>query len=148
MKKLTRLIVIAFALSLVLIPMTTASANESEQIEQFRAMLDEQDALDTSGAASKDRQLAREWLQEAEVLVANGKEKAARQRLRRVEFAVELVSNLVAAALIRQKAEEQEASAFGAPDTAEQLQLEVEQLRKQKTALQTELSKLRQQNAQ
>lgn len=142
--KLHRLISLILATCLLVVPLATASANEAEQIEQYRAMLDELDALDKSGAASTDRRLARQWLQEADVLVANGKEKGARQRLRRVEFAVELVTALVNAALIRQKAEEQEAYAYTAPEQAEALQLQVEELRKRKTELQKELQQLRQ----
>ena len=142
--KYARLFSFLIAAALAIWPVGTVSANESEQIQQFAAMLDEQDALDTVGAAKVDRQLARQWLQEAEVLVANGKAPAARKRLQRVEFAVELVTALVGAALIRQRAEEQEASAFTAPEQLEALQLEVENLRKQRTDLQKELQTLRQ----
>jgi hypothetical protein len=121
-----------------------AWANQTEQIEQLRAMLDEQDELDTEDAAKKDREMARKWLEEAEILVANGKEAAAKKRLRRVEFAVELVTALVAAAVIRQQAEEQEAAAYSSPDTLESLKQEVENLRKKKADLQRELQQLQQ----
>ncbi len=121
-----------------------AWANQTEQIEQLRAMLDEQDELDTEDAAKKDREMARKWLEEAEILVANGKEAAAKKRLRRVEFAVELVTALVAAAVIRQQAEEQEAAAYSSPDTLESLKQEVENLRTKKADLQRELQQLQQ----
>lgn len=134
------------AIVLVASPLQSAWANPSEQIEQLRAMLDEQDELDQKDAAVKDRQMARKWLEEAQVLLANGKDDAAKRRIKRVEFAVELVTALVAAALVRQKAEEQEAAAYGAPETVEQLRADVEKLRQQKTELQRELSQLRQQN--
>ncbi len=144
MKQLHQLITVVLASSLTLLPLGHATATEVEQIQQFAAMLDEQDALDTAGAAKTDRQLTRQWLQEAEVLVANGKKEAAKHRLRRVEFALELVTALVGAALIRQKAEEQEASAYTAPEQLEALQLDVDNLRKRRTELQTELQQLRQ----
>lgn len=121
------------------------AANPNEQIEQLRTMLDAQDALDEADAALKDRQVARKWLEEAELLAANGKEDAAKRRIRRAEFAVELVTALVAAALVRQKAEAQEAAAHGAPETVAALQQEVETLRAKRDQLQTELQKLRQQ---
>ena len=142
MKLIRRFISVLLCASLVLGSVAPVWANEAEQIEQLRAMLDEQDALDKDGAAATDRKLAREWLQEAEVLVANGKKDPARKRIRRVEFAVELVTALVAAALTRKAAEEQEASAFTAPEQLEQLRLEVEKLRKQKAELATELRQL------
>lgn len=142
MKTFQQLATLLFVACLVLLP-ATVFANETAQVEQFRAMLDEQDALDTGNAAQKDRAEARQWLQEAEVLVANGKTKVAKQRLRRVEFAVELVTALVAAAQIRQAADAQEAAAYTAPEQLSKLQQDVEALRKQKTALQTELNQLR-----
>lgn len=143
-QQLHRLVSVTLVALFVAMPVISVSANETEQIQQLGTMLDEQDTLDAADAAKKDRQLARQWLQEAEVLLANGKNEAAKRRLRRVEFAVELVTALVAAALIRQKAEEQEASAYTAPEQMEQLQTDVDNLRKKKTELQTELSQLRQ----
>lgn len=143
MRPVQRLATLLFVLGLVWAPATTAFANDSAQIEQLRAMLDEQDTLDTTGAVKVDRDQARQWLQEAEVLVANGKSKLATQRLRRVEFAVELVTALVAAAQIRQAADAQEAAAYTAPEQLAKLQADVEALRKQKAELQTELNQLR-----
>lgn len=142
----TRRILSVVLSAALLLTSTVGWANPNEQIDQLRTMLDEQDQLDQNDAALKDRQMARKWLEEAEVLAANGKEDAAKRRIKRVEFAVELVTALVAAALVRQKAEEQEAAAFGAPETVERLQDEVDALKKRKTELQQELSKLRQQN--
>lgn len=135
------LIVLTFAF---LLPAGPAWANQTEQIEQLRSMLDQQDELDAEGAAKKDRDLARKWLQEAELLVANGKRDQAKRRLRRAEFAVELVTALVAAAVIQQKAKEQEAAAYSAPETKAELEAEVEKLRKRKAELQAELQKLSQ----
>ena len=134
------------AAALVTTPLANAWANPTEQIEQLRTMLDEQDALDQKDAALKDRQMARKWLEEAQVLQANGKDDAAKRRIKRVEFAVELVTALVAAGLVRQRAEEQESAAYGAPDTVETLRADVERLRQEKSDLQRELAQLRQQN--
>ena len=142
MKQIRRIAFIVFSLALLSAP--PAWANQTEQIEQLRAMLDQQDELDTEDAAKQDRELARKWLQEAEILVANGKRDQAKRRLRRAEFAVELVTALVAAAVIQQKAEEQEAAAYSAPETKAQLEEEVEKLRAQKAELQAELQKLSQ----
>ena len=143
MKRLRYILTVLLAVSFLIGPVSTASASQAEQIAQLRAMLDEQDGLDEKNAAQTDRDLARKWLQEAEVLVANGKKDAAKRRLRRVEFAVELVTSLVAAAVIRQKAEEQEAYAYTAPEQLEALQDDVDALKKKKAELQAELQQLR-----
>lgn len=134
----------SFLIAVIVASSMPAWANQTEQIEQLRAMLDEQDDLDEADAARKDREMARKWLEEAELLVANGKESAAKKRLRRVEFAVELVTALVAASVIRQQAEEQEAAAYSSPETKEALAEEVEALRKQKADLKRELQQLQQ----
>lgn len=144
MNMIRRFVCIAFAAALLVAPLSSVSANPTAQIEQLRAMLDQQDELDTAGAATTDRQLARKWLQEAEILVANGKEDAAKRRLRRAEFAVELVTAMVASAVIRQKAEEQEAYAHTAPEQTEEMRADVERLRERKAELQRELQTLRQ----
>jgi hypothetical protein len=120
-----------------------AHADENqEQITQYRTMLTEQDALDTKGVAAQDRELAAKWLQEAEVLLANGDSDAADKRLRRVEFAIDLIRAMVASAEIRTAAEAQEAAAFKGPEITEQLQTEVEGLRQKRTELQQELQRL------
>lgn len=113
-----------------------------DQIAQYRKMLDQQAEADVSGVASQDRQQAAKWLKEAEVLLANGDDEAAGRRLRRVEFSLDLIRAMVASAEIRMTAESQEASAFKAPKLLEQLQTEVDELRKKRAELQSELQKL------
>ena len=119
------------------------SADESaDQIAQYRAMLDQQAQADSKGVAATDRDLAAKWLKEAEVLVANGDSGAASRRLRRVEFALDLIRAMVAASEIRTAAETQEAAAFKNPELLEQLQTEVDALRKKKAELVAERQKL------
>ncbi len=141
-----RIVSIVLAGALLFGAAAPAWANPTEQIEQLRAMLDQQDQIDEKDAALKDRQMARKWLEEAELLAANGKDSEAKRRIKRAEFAVELVTALVAAAVVRQKAEEQEAAAYGVPETVAKLQSDVEALRAQKAELQRELTQLKQQN--
>ncbi len=130
-------------LTLVLVTFTfvgVASAEEQErQVQQFEAMLAKQAELDTQGAAAKDRAMAEKWLKEAKVLLANGDEEAAAKRLRRVEFAVDLIRALVAASEIRKAAEEQEAAAYKAPERLSELQDELDALKKRRAELQRKL---------
>jgi len=137
----TALVVACFVL--VVAPMPSSAANpQTEQVAQFKQMLGQLDTKDTTNAAELDRKMAHKWLDEAEVLVANGDEKAAKRRLTRVEFALDLIRAEVNAAQIRKLAEKQEAAAHNAPDTKAKLQAEVEKLRKKKAELQSELSQL------
>ncbi len=128
-------------LALTLAAPAYADENQ-EQITQYRTMLSEQDALDAKNVAQQDRQLAAKWLQEAEVLLANGDGDAADKRLRRVEFAIDLIRAMVASADIRTAAEAQEAAAFKGPELLEQLQAEVDALKTKRADLQQELRKL------
>lgn len=122
---------------------TPAFADDSaDQIAQFQTMLEQQAQLDTTNAAAADRELTQKWLKEAEVLRANGDDEAASRRLRRVEFALDLIRAMVAAADIRTAAEAQEAAAYNAPQTVEALQDEVDVLKKKRADLQKELQTL------
>ena len=139
MRRIFGVCAVALALTLAV----PAYADESqEQISQYRAMLTEQDALDTKNVADQDRQLAAKWLQEAEVLLASGDDDAADKRLRRVEFAIDLIRAMVASAEIRNAAEAQEAAAFKGPELLEELQVEVDALKKKRADLEQELRKL------
>lgn len=139
MRRIFGVCAVALALTLAV----PAYADESqEQISQYRAMLTEQDALDTKNVAEQDRQLAAKWLQEAEVLLASGDDDAADKRLRRVEFAIDLIRAMVASAEIRNAAEAQEAAAFKGPELLEELQAEVDALKKKRADLEQELRKL------
>lgn len=118
----------------------TGFAQEQErQVEQFEAMLAKQAELDSQGAAAKDRAMAEKWLKEAKVLLASGDEEDAAKRLRRVEFALDLIRALVAASEIRKAAEEQEAAAYNAPERLSKLQDELDELKKRKSELQRQL---------
>lgn len=114
----------------------------SEQIAQFKTMLDQQAQLDTSNATAEDRDLIAKWIKEAEVLLASGDSDMAARRLRRVELGLDLIRAMVAAAEIRTAAEAQEAAAYNAPKVVEELQDEVDALKKKRAELQAELQRL------
>ena len=126
------LVTAAFAPSLL------AQQSNGERIAQLEASLAEQEQL--SDAAAKDKQLARDFINDAKE--AQGSKKLFSRKIKRAEFAVELVRALVAAAVIRQKAEEQEAAAFSAPETTAEMAKEVERLRKRKAVLEQKLRQI------
>lgn len=129
----------AFALVSFAFVGQTFAEEEERKVQQFEAMLAKQAELDSQGAAAKDRAMAEKWLKEAKVLLANGDDEAAAKRLRRVEFAIDLIRALVAASEIRTAAEEQEAAAYKAPERLSELQDELDALKKRKLELQRQL---------
>lgn len=135
------IVMIATLFTLICAP---AFANDAErQSDQFEAMLAKQAELDSTNAAAQDRAAAEKWLKEARVLLANGDDSAADKRLRRVEFSIDLIRALVAAAEIRKAAEEQEASAYKGPEQLAELQAELETLKKRKVELERKLRSLK-----
>ena len=129
--------------ALSMVPVAAFSQSPGAQVAQLMEVLDQQDSLDVTGAASKDRQLARKWLGEAQVALESGGSGAFEKKFRKAQFGVELVTALVAAATIRLKADEQEAAALTAPQMVEKLRADIEALNQRKTKLNQELKQLR-----
>lgn len=134
---------LAFAVTVATTLSAFAAEPSQATIEQYKAELQEYRQAEQADAASKDIEMVGKWLEEAEVLMANGDEGAAKRRLKRVEFGLDLVRALVAAEQVRAAAEEQEAAAYTAPETTEKLKKEIDQLQQDKERLQQELQKLR-----
>ncbi len=120
------------------------TARYRQQIEQFKTMLAEQGNADSSGVAEKDRSLTDKWLQEAEVLLANGNADATGRRLRRVEYALDMIRVMVASANIDTLAEQQEVSFHNLNEQIKSLETEITQLQQKKTQLEKELQQTRQ----
>jgi hypothetical protein len=121
-----------------------ANARYQQQIEQFKQMLDEQAQADSRNLSAQDRAQALTWLQEAEVLLANGRQEAASRRLRRVEYAVDLVRAMVAAGTIDTLAERQEAYYHTAQQQIAQFEAEIQDISRKKDNMERELQRLRQ----
>ncbi|MFP4598277.1 MAG: hypothetical protein ACLFVJ_08495, partial [Persicimonas sp.] len=66
-----------------------------QQAEQFEKMLDQAGSTEGAEAAQEDIELARKWLEDANVLLAKGDDEAASNLLRRVKVSVDLVNHLV-----------------------------------------------------
>ncbi len=121
-----------------------AAEPDGSTVQQYRTELDEYKQAVGAKAADKDIEMVEKWLDEAEVLLANGDDGAAKRRLKRVEFGLDLVRAILAAEQVRNAAEEQEATAYTAPDTTEKLRADIEKLQQQKEELQSELKRLQQ----
>ncbi|QDG54585.1 hypothetical protein FIV42_28720 [Persicimonas caeni] len=123
-----------------------ASANEryKEQAAQFEKMLDKQAGAPGADAAAKDIERTRQWLENANVLLAKGNEEAAAKYLRRVKFSLDLITALVQAGNIQKAADDQEEAFYKAKEKQiPELEADVQKLKDKKKELQQELSKLR-----
>ena len=125
--------------AVLLLPGTAFADSGQKKIEQFRVMLITQGEADTANVAAKDRAMTEKWLKEAEVLLANGKVDAATRRLRRVEFALDLIRAMVTSSNYRILAEEQEAASYAAPDQIAALEQSIKELQKRKVELERRL---------
>lgn len=143
-----RLVTVAFVLLSMFALAAPVSANATarykQQIEQFQAMLDEQAGADAKNLTEKDRALTQKWLQEAEVLLANGNHEAVAHRVRRVEYALDLIRAMVTAANIDATAERQEEYFYTSREQIKELDAEIEELQARKAQLTQELQRLRQ----
>ncbi len=120
------------------------TARYRQQIEQFKTMLQEQGAADASGVSQKDRALTDKWIQEAEVLLANGNSDATGRRLRRVEYALDMIRAIVASANIDTLAEQQEVSFHSLNEQIKTLESEITQMQQKKAGLEKDLQRTRQ----
>ncbi|RDV39116.1 hypothetical protein DV096_00660 [Bradymonadaceae bacterium TMQ3] len=116
-----------------------------QQIGEFRAQLEELESSDRKEVASRDVEMIEGWLQEAEVLLANGQQEAVTMRMRRVEYGLDMVRALVQAGNIDASAESQEERYHQARAEIEELQSEISALERRKAELQEELNRVSQQ---
>lgn len=135
---------IAFAVALMWVGPIAAAEPDQAMVEQYRTELQEYQQAVGADAASKDIEMVSKWIEEAEVLIAGGNEGAAKRRLKRVEFGLDMVRAIVAAEQVRLAAEEQETAAYSAPETAAKLEADIEKLQNEKSELQAELQRLKQ----
>ena len=119
------------------------SARFQQQIEQFKEMLQEQAEADENNLTEKDRAQTEAWIQEAEVLLANGRHEAVSRRLRRVEYSLDLIRALNGAVNIDTLAERQEAYFHTSKERIAQFEAEMRELQQKKANLERELERLR-----
>lgn len=146
--KQRRLVTVAFVLLSMFALAAPVSANATarykQQIEQFQATLEERAATDIKNITEKDRALTQKWLQEAEVLLANGKHEAVAHRVRRIEYALDLIQAMLHTADLDATAESQEEAFYTAREEIKRLDTEIEELQARKAQLTQELQRLRQ----
>lgn len=128
------ILVVFFAL-LPSLGMADARKRYKQQIDQFRVMLEQTAKLDSQKLTEDDRTDVLKWLEESEVLLAKGDMDAVNMRLKRVEYAMELVQQLTVVSQIQGKALEQEKGHASASEEIEKMKKEIEKLQKQKQKL-------------
>ena len=116
-----------------------------QQIGEFRAQLEELETTDRKAVASRDIEMVEGWLQESEVLLANGQQEAVSMRIRRVEYGLDMIRAMVQAGNIDASAESQEERYHQAQAEIEELQSEISALERRKAELQSELDRVSQQ---
>ncbi|RAL23692.1 hypothetical protein DL240_05910 [Lujinxingia litoralis] len=116
-----------------------------QQIGEFRSQLEELEASDRKQAATRDIEMIEGWLQESEVLLANGQQETVTMRMRRVEYGLDMVRAMIQAGNIDASAEGQEERYHQARAEIEELQSEIGALEGRKAELEAELARVRQQ---
>src|SRR5690554_3495466 len=106
-----------------------------QQIGEFRAQLEELETTDRKAVASRDIEMVEGWLQESEVLLANGQQEAVSMRIRRVEYGLDMIRAMVQAGNIDASAESQEERYHQAQAEIEKLQSEISALERRKAEL-------------
>ncbi|MFU8805395.1 MAG: hypothetical protein ACNA8W_16400, partial [Bradymonadaceae bacterium] len=114
------------------------------QIQQFKQMLQEQAEADEKNTTERDRAQTEAWIQEAEVLLANGRHEAVTRRLRRVEYSLDLIRAMLGAENIDALAEGQEAYYHTSREQIAQFEAEIQDMQRKKASLEQELQRLRQ----
>lgn len=128
-----------------------AGDRAEQQAEQFEERLDEFEDAEHAEVASEDIEQARQWLDDARVLIAEDEASSADRLLRRVKLSLDLIGALLEAEKIEQVADDQEAVYYRAKDEQlpefeeeiEELEDQKDELEDQKSELEEELSELR-----
>lgn len=115
--KLSVLVVVSvvFGAGLVLVPLAAGAENSSvlrSRINQFTEILDKHTGNSLPTSARKTRDRARQWLEDAQVLLAEENSQRAKQLVRRVEFSVELIEAQLKANRLEKEAATQEESHY------------------------------------
>lgn len=138
------LVLVALSFGFAHVAVANANARYQQQIQQFKQMLEEQAEADERNLTERDRAQTSAWLQEAEVLLANGRTEQAARRLRRVEYSLDLIRAMVGAATIDTLADRQEAYYHTSKEQILQFEREIQELSAKARSLETELTRLRQ----
>lgn len=138
-------VVFGLALALAVPTFADNGGKYAKQVDQFSQILEKQAERDKEGVAQKDREQARQWLESAEVLLANGDDKQAKRMLKRVEFSITMMDAMIAAEEIERLADRQEEAYFKAKEEQiPRLKKQIEELEKERDELNDELEQLQQ----
>lgn len=119
------------------------SGSVAEQVESFRAQLNQLALDDTGKAAQEEVQRAQRWLDEVEAHHAQNDRIAVESRLRRVDHTVDLIQALVQVGNIEHSVLQQEARYDEIRAEIEGLESEIKELEERKSRREGELRKIR-----
>jgi len=145
----TRTIVLAAVVALSTVALASSATAQSkkkvdEQLDLLEQRLVELGDKDEWGAAEEDRQMARETLEKARELLAQGTVEKADWLAARVADRVELVQALIDVRRIRAMAEQQEKKyEKHKEETIPELEAEIETLKKRQRELKEKLDELK-----
>lgn len=136
-------VVLGVALALAAPSFADNGGKYSQQVDQFSQILEQQAERDQEGVATKDRERAQQWLENVEVLLANGDERKAKRLLKQVEFAITMMDAMITAEEIERLADRQEEAYFKAKEEQlPKLKKEIEKLEAERKKLENELEQL------
>lgn len=140
---MTWTVAVLLTLTLFVVPSwANPKVRYQESIDQFRAMLEEQESADTKKLAAEDLQDVHSWLDTSEKLLANGDYTRVHQMLKRVEYGLDLVTAVVGAAKMLVHAETQESGYGKAKEQIGTMRTEIQKLQAEKAELQRQLQAL------
>lgn len=122
-----------------------ARSQYKKQMSSYQKQLDELAEQDEWNIAGDVRERARQWLEDAEVLLARGDSQTAGLVIQQVGGAIDLIRSLITRKKLEATAQEQEENYYKRKkETIPTLEDEIEQLRERKEELKRELDKLQQ----
>ncbi|MGM0558799.1 MAG: hypothetical protein ACQEVA_20600 [Myxococcota bacterium] len=136
-------VVLGLALAIAAPSFADNGGKYSQQVDQFSQILQQQAERDKEDVATKDRERVQTWLENVEVLLANGNEGKAKRLLKQVEFAITMMDEMITAKEIERLADRQEEAYFKAEEEQiPKLKKEIEKLEDERKELEDELEQL------
>lgn len=140
---LSALLAGALVLSSASAAFASAADRYLQQIAQHRATLEQQAKADADKKASEEIDDVSKWLDEAEAAARRGDIPTARKRVKRAEYGLMLVGELVRVSALTASVKKQQRVGEEATKEVAKMEKEIEALKQKKTALKQQLDTLR-----
>lgn len=132
----------AFVLGSVSPAFAGAADRYLQQIEQYREQLQTHAKRDIDKMAAEDINNIAAWLDEAERAIKQNQLSVARRRIKRAEYGLQLVAELVHASEISGRAKQQQATNKSAKEQIVKMEGEIKKLKAKKAELEQQLKQL------